>query len=339
MLQHLFVSGFSPYLIHFTNAAAVTKASWPGDVTVHIVRRALTRYPHAAAYHGPRFGFQSSAYVDAETGHVDSALTLRLPFGHDSPASKNKELQQLMPDELKNRIAVVSGASSGIGKAIAIALGAKGAQVCLVGRRAKALESVRDELAAATVSTEVHVCDLAQDHDIANLRDRLASAHGRVDILVHSAGVISLGAIESAPIRHFDEQYRINVRAPYLLTQALLPLVKIAQGEIVFINSSAGNHTREQIGAYAASKHALRAVADTLRMEVNASQVRVLSVYPGNTATAMQNTVQDYTGRRISAEHLLQPEDVASAVLHALLLPRTAEVTDIQIRPFKKSPA
>ena len=110
-----------------------------------------------------------------------------------------------------------------------------------------------------------------------------------------SAGTISLGAIESTPIDDFVKQYGINVRAPYLLTQALLPLVKLSQGEIVFINSSAGIHTKEQIGAYAASKHALRAIADTLRMEVNAFGVRVLSVYPGNTATAMQDAIQDFT--------------------------------------------
>lgn len=130
-----------------------------------------------------------------------------------------------------------------------------------------------------------------------------------------------------------------KVQPPYLLTQALLPLVKLAQGEIVFINSSAGIHARDQIGAYAASKHALRAIADTLRMEVNAFGVRVLSVYPGNTATAMQEAIQDHTGKRLENQYLLQPEDIASVVIHALLLPRTAEVTDIQLRPFRKAPA
>ena len=201
------------------------------------------------------------------------------------------------------------------------------------------LETLRAEIVGAGHHAEACACDLSHDDDIYGLRKRLGTEHGRVDILVHSAGGISLGAIESTPIGDFDKQYGINVRAPYLLTQALLPLVKLAQGEIVFINSSAGIHTKEQIGAYAASKHALRAIADTLRMEVNAFGVRVLSVYPGNTATAMQNTVQNYTGRRITAEYLLQPDDVASATIHALLLPRTAEVTDIQIRPFRKAPA
>jgi NADP-dependent 3-hydroxy acid dehydrogenase YdfG len=244
-----------------------------------------------------------------------------------------------MRTEFANRVAVVTGASSGIGRAIARAIAERGATLCLVGRRPDALEAVRREVSAAGPSSEVYVCDLAQAQDIYELRDRLASVHGRVDILVHSAGTISLGTIEAAPIADFDQQFQINVRAPYLLTQSLLPLVKTAQGQIVFINSSVGVHTKEQVGAYAASKHALRAIADTLRMENNAHGVRVLSVFPGNTATSMQEVVQDYTGRRIASEYLLQPDDVASMVIHALQLPRTAEVTDIHIRPFRKSSA
>lgn len=237
------------------------------------------------------------------------------------------------------RVAIVTGAGSGIGMAIARALAEGGAVVYLVGRRKTPLDALHAELTGAGCRVVTCPCDLGRDEDIYDLRDRLVAEHGRVDVLVHSAGAISLGSIESSPIGDFDTQYRINVRAPWLLTQALLPFVKHAQGEIVFINSSVGLHTKEQVGAYAASKHALRAVADTLRMEINAQGVRVLSVYPGNTATAMQDTVQDYTGRRIATEYLLQPEEVASTVMHALLLPRTAEVTDIHIRPFRKAPA
>ena len=244
-----------------------------------------------------------------------------------------------MLNGLQNCVAVVTGASSGIGRAIARALAERGATLCLVGRRSDTLEAVRREMTAAGPSPEVYVCDLAQARDISELRDRLVSVHGRVDILVHSAGTISLGTIESAPIADFDQQFQINVRAPYLLTQTLLPLVKAVQGQIVFINSSVGLRTKEQAGAYAASKYALRAIADTLRMEVNAFGVRVLSVYPGNTATAMQDAIQNHTGKRLENQYLLQPDDIASAVIHALLLPRTAEVTDIQIRPFRKAPA
>lgn len=237
------------------------------------------------------------------------------------------------------QVAVVTGAGSGIGAALAQALAQGGAMVYLVGRRQSRLDALQAQLINAGHQAIARPCDLDRDEDIYSLRDQIGNEQSELDLLVHSAGTIMLGGIESAPIADFDKQYRTNVRAPYFLTQALLPLVKQAQGEIVFINSSAGMHTKEQIGAYAATKHALRAVADTLRLEVNAHGVRVLSVYPGNTATAMQSTVQNYTGRRIADAYLLQPEDVAATVIHALLLPRTAEITDIQIRPFRKAPA
>ena len=245
----------------------------------------------------------------------------------------------MQPLSLRGKIAVVTGGGSGIGKAIAFGLVSQGATVCLVGRDQSKIESARDQLAATNPSVESYVCDLDRDQDILDLHRRIARVHDRVDILVHCAGTISFGSIESLSIDQLDRQYRINARAPVLLTQGLLPLIKKAQGQIVFVNSSVGLHAKEEVGAYAASKHALRAIADTLRMEINAHGVRVLSVYPGNTATSMQEAVQDYTGRRIASEYLLQPGDVASMVIHALQLPRTAEVTDIHIRPFRKSSA
>jgi NADP-dependent 3-hydroxy acid dehydrogenase YdfG len=158
-----------------------------------------------------------------------------------------------------------------------------------------------------------------------------------VDVLVHSAGVIHFGKLESVPMDEFDSQYRVNVRGPYLLTQALLPMIKKSQGQIVFINSSAGLNAGANLSHYAATKHALKAVSDSLRAEVNGDGVRVLSVYPGRTATPMQFKVHDVEGKRYQPERLLQPDDVASVVMHALGLPRTAEITDVSIRPMLKS--
>jgi NADP-dependent 3-hydroxy acid dehydrogenase YdfG len=110
-----------------------------------------------------------------------------------------------------------------------------------------------------------------------------------------------------------------------------------ARGQIVFINSSVGlTAKRPDIGQYAATKHALKAIADSLREEVNPKGLRVLTVYLGRTATPMQETISRQEGRAYHPETLLQPEDVASVVLNALMLPPTAEVTDISIRPMAR---
>jgi NADP-dependent 3-hydroxy acid dehydrogenase YdfG len=143
--------------------------------------------------------------------------------------------------------------------------------------------------------------------------------------------------LEAARIEDLDVQYSVNVRAPYMLTQHLLPLLTAAQGQIVFVNSTVGLMAkRPEVGQYGATKHALRAVADSLREEVNANGIRVLSVYLGRTATPLQETIHRLEGREYHPEALLQPDDVAAVVLQALFLPPTAEVTDISIRPMRK---
>ena len=141
-----------------------------------------------------------------------------------------------------------------------------------------------------------------------------------------------------APVEHLDAQYAINLRAPYLLTKHLLPLLVSSRGQIIFINSTAGlNAKRAEIGQYAATKHALRAIADSLRVEVNPKGVRVTSVYLGRTASPMQEALHRQEGKSYEPDMLLQPEDVASVVLESLVLPRTAEITDITVRPLCKS--
>jgi NADP-dependent 3-hydroxy acid dehydrogenase YdfG len=158
-----------------------------------------------------------------------------------------------------------------------------------------------------------------------------------VDILVHCAGAISLGGVEKAPVEDLDRQYRVNVRGPFHLTQALLPWILSCQGQIVFVNSLAGLlRPREDMAQYAATKYALRAIADSLREEVNSKGVRVTSVYPGRTSSAMQAGVHEREGRAYQPERLMQPDDVATVVMTALSLPRTAEMTDVSIRPMNK---
>jgi NAD(P)-dependent dehydrogenase (short-subunit alcohol dehydrogenase family) len=228
-------------------------------------------------------------------------------------------------------VALVTGASSGIGRAIALALGASGTSLALVGRRPDALREVAEQAAAPA---ETYVLDLADDSALADLARRVEADLGGLDVLVHSAGAVALGPVSSAPVEDLDTQYRVNVRAPYLLTQLCLPLLRAARGQIVFVNSSAGvARARGGVGQYAATKHALRALADSVREEVNPDGIRVLSVFPGRTATPMQALVHKLEGREYRPGKLMRPEDVAAAVASAVALPRSAEVTEVDLRP------
>lgn len=234
---------------------------------------------------------------------------------------------------------MITGAGSGIGRSVTLELGSRGATVCLVGRDMQKMAAVCTQLSATNRRAQSFHCDLANDQEIFDLNKKIATTYDRVDILVHCAGTIAFGPIESVPISQFDHQYRVNARAPVLLTQGLLPQLKSAQGQVVFVSSSVGLRAKEGVGAYAASKHALRAIAETFRLELNSHGVRVLAVYPGDTATPMQEAVQSYTGRRVDSAYLMQSDDVASVIVHALQLPRTAEVTDMHMRPFRKAPS
>jgi NADP-dependent 3-hydroxy acid dehydrogenase YdfG len=228
-------------------------------------------------------------------------------------------------------VALVTGASSGIGRAIALALASAGTSLALVGRRADELREVAEQ---AESRAEIYVLDLTDDPALADLPRQVESDLGRLDLLVHSAGAFALGPISGAPVEDLDAQYRVNVRAPYLLTQLCLPMLRAARGQIVFVNSSAGvARARSGVSQYAATKHALRALADSVRDEVNPDGVRVLSVFPGRTATPMQALVHELEGREYRPGELLQPEDVAAAVAAAVALPSSAEVTEIDVRP------
>jgi NADP-dependent 3-hydroxy acid dehydrogenase YdfG len=234
------------------------------------------------------------------------------------------------------QIAVITGATGSIGTAMAGRLGSLGARLFLTARSEDGLDRLVRESGWNSASVRCLAADLAVEEQISQFAQWVATESPRVDVLFHAAGVVGLGEIARSPVADFDRLYQINVRAPYQLTQALLPQLVSAGGQVVFMNSSVGINARQGVGQYAATKHALRAVANALREEVNGQNVRVLSVFLGRMVSRMQQAVHQHEGRPYAPATLLQPDDVASMIIAALELPRTAEVTDLHIRPMHK---
>ena len=194
-------------------------------------------------------------------------------------------------NRLHGRIAVVTGASSGIGRAIALALSREGVRLCVIGRNPVTLAQTTAAIRRFCEVNDFQI-DLTVEENLTPLLRHLEREGGRLDILIHCAGVVHLDQLETARIEDFDLQYATNVRAPYLLTQRLLPFLTIARGQIVFINSSLGlTVSRSEAGQYSATKHALKAIADSVRAELNPKGIRVLSIYLGRTATPMQESL------------------------------------------------
>lgn len=221
-------------------------------------------------------------------------------------------------------LALVTGASRGIGAAVAQAL-APDYRVLLGGRDADALAKRAAELPGA----QPWLVDLT---DFDALREAAAGID-RLDVLVHSAGVAELGTVEESDAASWRRSYEVNVIAVVELTRLLLPALRVAGGHVVVINSGTGMNAKAAWGAYAASKFAARAFADALRLEEEPSGVRVTSVFPGRTATEMQQAVAAAEGIDYDPDDYLRPESVASAVLAAISATPDAHPTDVIVRP------
>ena len=223
---------------------------------------------------------------------------------------------------------VITGAGSGIGAAVTRRLLERGDEAVLLARDAARAK----ELAALHPGARTLVGDLGNP-------DRLSwgFAHQampeRVDTLLHIAGVVELGAIGDLTPKAWHFQLNANLVAPAELTRLLLPQLRVAQGHVLFVNSGAGLAAHAEWGAYAASKHGLKALADSLRHEEHANGVRVTSVYPGRTASPMQAKVHQQEGKEYDPSRWIDPESVATTILMAIDLPRDAEVNDLTVRP------
>lgn len=223
---------------------------------------------------------------------------------------------------------LVTGAGSGIGEALAERLSERGDELWLLARDAGRASQLRDRFPGARTL----VGDLAEPRRLS-----WAFGHqevpGRLDSLIHVAGVVELGTIADTPVATWQHQLDVNAVAPAELTRLLLPALRVARGHVVFVNSGAGLRVHPEWGAYGASKFAVRAVADALREEERPSGLRVTTVYPGRTATPMQEKVHQQEGAEYDASRWIDPGSIATTILAALDLPRDADITELTVRP------
>ncbi|MDT7553768.1 MAG: hypothetical protein QOI16_2304 [Pseudonocardiales bacterium] len=221
-------------------------------------------------------------------------------------------------------LALVTGASGGIGAAVARAL-APGHDLLLGGRDTAALQ----ELAYELPGSRPWPVDLTDTRAVAEAVAGIA----RLDVLVHSAGVGLLGTVAETPASTWRRQFDVNVVAVAELTRLVLPALRAARGRVILVNSGAGLAAGPGWASYAASKFALRALADALRAEEAPNGVRVTSVHPGRTDTEMQRGVVRQEGGSYQPERYLRAESVAGAVLLAVTAPADAALTELVLRP------
>jgi len=247
-----------------------------------------------------------------------------------------------MAGKLDGKVAIITGASSGIGEATALALAEQGAHVALAARRADRLETLTQRITDSGGQAIPIVADVADEAQVREMVDKTKAQWGRIDILVNNAGVMLLGPIDSANTEDWRRMMNINVLGLMYATHAVLPLMKVqGEGHIVNISSVAGRIARAGTGVYNATKWAVCAFSEALRQEVYKDKIRVTIIEPGVVATELPQHITDPRGKE-QAQALyqsmtpLESQDIAAAIAYAVTQPPHVNVNEILIRPTEQ---
>ena len=233
--------------------------------------------------------------------------------------------------DLTNRLAVITGATEGIGRAIAVALGSAGAKVAICARTAPNVDATVAALREAGLDAIGRACDVADPAAVRAFADFVSRERGDAAVLVNNAGIGRFAPLEELTLEDWDETIAVNLRSLYLVTRAFLPgLVRAGKSSIVNIASLAGRNGFEGGTAYCASKHAVLGFSKALMLEVRKRGLRVIAVCPGSVATPFMDK-QDRM--RPDRDRILTADDVAQVVVGALTLADRAMVREIDIRP------
>jgi NADP-dependent 3-hydroxy acid dehydrogenase YdfG len=247
-------------------------------------------------------------------------------------------------NELKGTVAIVTGASSGIGEATAIALASNGAAVSLIARRRDRLEDLAKRIRAAGGTALVLEADITEEQQAREAIERTVAELGRLDTLVNNAGLMLLGPIVGASTDEWLRMININVLGLMYCTHAALPHLLRAVGDsprrvadLINISSVAGRTARNGSGVYNATKHAVGAFSESLRQEVTRRRVRVSLVEPGAVQTELVShnrpEIKELLRSRFGDMELMQSEDIARAVLYIITQPANVAINEILVRP------
>lgn len=244
-----------------------------------------------------------------------------------------------MAGTLAGRVALVTGASSGIGEGTALALAAAGATVAVAARRADRLEDLVKRIESAGGKAFALPGDVVDEAVAKGIVEQTVKRFGRLDILVNSAGVIQAGGVENAKLDEWRRVLDINLLATlYTCTAVIGPMREQGGGDIINISSTAGRRAAAPFGPYSTSKFGLTGMTEGMRQEVGKYGIRVCIIEPGATTTEVGDSVTDPNYRKaiqahVSKEGAMKPEDVADAIVFVASLPRRANVSQLLIRP------
>lgn len=240
-----------------------------------------------------------------------------------------------MSKKLNKRIALVTGASRGLGKAISLALANEDATVIVTATDKTRLKPVADKIKKSGGNAEIIPADLTKENDIISLIEQTKNTFGKLDILINNAGVTQSSKIEDTPTEKWDLCMAVNARAPFILCRQALPLLyKSDQAAVINIASVVGIKGYPLQSAYTASKHALRGMTMSLAEELKKTRIRVHLLCPGGIDTDLVTQVRP----DIKKDELMKPEEIAELVIYLLTHRGNAVLDELRIRRAASNP-
>ncbi|HEX2435416.1 MAG TPA: SDR family NAD(P)-dependent oxidoreductase [Solirubrobacterales bacterium] len=248
-----------------------------------------------------------------------------------------------MPGAMEGRVAAITGASSGIGEATAVALADEGAAVALAARRRDRLEDLAKRISGDGGTAEVFEVDLAEEESARGFITEASERLGGLDVLVNNAGVMLLGAVQGADTEHWKRMVDVNCLGLLYCTHAAMPLMQEhGGGHIVNVASVAGRHAALGAAVYNMTKFGVVGFSEALRQEALHSNIRVTVIEPGFVATELQGhnedpVVVEATQRyRDEIGEVLEAEDIADAILYAVTRPPRVSLNEVLVRPTRQ---
>ncbi|MCJ2186896.1 SDR family NAD(P)-dependent oxidoreductase [Novosphingobium sp. 2638] len=244
-----------------------------------------------------------------------------------------------MSRPLEGKVALVTGASSGIGEGAALCLAEAGATVAMTARRADRLAGLVEKIEAMGGKALAIPGDMTVEEQARAAVEETAAKLGRIDILINSAGIMEAGGIENCDTEIYRKVIDINLMGTVYTCAAAVPhMLEQGAGDIITISSLAGRKGGPMTSAYSASKHAVNFMTDGMRQELGGRNIRVTTLMPGATETEVGDNISDPNWRKAIQAHVgkegaVKPRDIGEAIVFILALPRRTNISEIAIRP------
>jgi len=236
---------------------------------------------------------------------------------------------------IKDKVVLITGASSGIGAAVAIELAAAGARVVIGARRMDRLDALKSEIEASGGTALACALDVTNRADMEAFVGAATAAFGRIDVLVNNAGLMPLSLMSSLKVDEWDRMIDVNIRGVLHGIVAVLPVMNRQQsGQIINVASVGGLSVSPTAAVYCATKYAVRAISDGLRQENN--KLRVTCVYPGVVESKLADTITDPVAAQAMVAYrsiALKPDAIARAIGHVIAQPENVDTSEIVVRP------